>query len=110
MGLAKIRMFSPFPGPEIVEALGNVKAIVTLDRFEGAPIYRNLCSTFYSQETRPILFGRITGVGGIHPSIEDIIGIGERVLEASRGAAIEPEVAWLLKATKKYSGQYPQPG
>ena len=67
-GVVGIRVIRPFPFFEIQEALSNVKAIATLDR--SAPggtcgmLFNEMAGAMYNQEVRPLLSGKIYGLGG----------------------------------------------
>ena len=67
-GVVGIRVIRPFPFFEIQEALKNVKAIATLDR--SAPggtcgmLFNELAGAMYNQEVRPMISGKIYGLGG----------------------------------------------
>ena len=67
-GVIGIRVIRPFPFFEIQEALKDVKAIATLDR--SAPggtcgmLFNELAGALYSAENRPLMSGKIYGLGG----------------------------------------------
>ena len=67
-GVVGIRVIRPFPFFQIQEALGNVKAIATLDR--SAPggtcgmLFNEMAGAMYNEAVRPMLSGKIYGLGG----------------------------------------------
>jgi pyruvate ferredoxin oxidoreductase alpha subunit len=67
-GVVGIRVIRPFPFFQIQEALANVKAVATLDR--SAPggtagmLFNEMAGAMYNQEVRPLLSGKIYGLGG----------------------------------------------
>ena len=67
-GVVGIRVIRPFPFFQIQEALKNVKAVATLDR--SAPggtcgmLFNEMAGAMYNQEVRPMLSGKIYGLGG----------------------------------------------
>lgn len=68
VGLLKIRVFRPFPGKRIAEALNGKKAVAVLDRSASfgaeAPIYSEVKSALYMIKERPILQSYVYGLGG----------------------------------------------
>jgi len=68
VGLLKIRVFRPFPGKRIAEALNGKKAVAVLDRSASfgaeAPIYAEVKSALYTIKERPILQSYVYGLGG----------------------------------------------
>ena len=68
-GLVKIRVFRPFPGPELREALAGVSAIGIMDRAdsfsgEGGPVFAETRAALYSGDHRPECVNYIYGLGG----------------------------------------------
>lgn len=67
-GVIGIRVIRPFPFMQMAEALKDIKAIVTLDR--SAPggtvgmLFNELAGCMYNLEKRPMLSGKIYGLGG----------------------------------------------
>ncbi len=64
-----LRTFRPFPGEELAEALGHVKAVAVMDRMEsfgalGGPVYSELRSALYDAGARPGIVSRTYGLGG----------------------------------------------
>jgi pyruvate ferredoxin oxidoreductase alpha subunit len=77
VGLLKIRLFRPFPGEEITEALKHIKAIAVMDRAEsfsnqGGPLCAEIKSALYSLEARPKVINYIYGLGGRDVRTNDI--------------------------------------
>ena len=78
VGLLKIRMFRPFPGEEIVEALSGAKKIGILDKsisygIEGGPLFHEIRSFMYGKTT-PIK-NVIYGLGGRDITVAHIMEI-----------------------------------
>ena len=68
-GLLKIRMFRPFPGEEIAEALSNAKAVAVLDRVPlvsatGGPLYEDVVSGMFVEGINVPTINYTYGVGG----------------------------------------------
>lgn len=69
VGLLKPRVFRPFPGKEIADALAHVKTLVIMDRADsfgaiGGPLFMEVRSAMYGRENVPNIIGRIFGLGG----------------------------------------------
>ncbi|MFH1282698.1 MAG: transketolase C-terminal domain-containing protein [bacterium] len=79
-GLLKIRMFRPFPEAEISQALSKLKAVAVMDRSEsmngiGGPVFEEIRSALYDNESKPQVMNVIYGLGGRDIFVEDIEGI-----------------------------------
>lgn len=67
-GVVGIRVIRPFPFMQVAQALKNIKSIATLDR--SAPggtvgmLFNELAGCMYNLEKRPMLCGKIYGLGG----------------------------------------------
>ena len=84
VGLVKVRVFRPFPGEELAEALKNCKAVAVMDKSEGfsacgGPLFAETRSALYDLETRPKLINIVYGLGGRDVSTRDIAGIYDRL-------------------------------
>lgn len=72
VGLLKIRLYRPFPGKEIVDALKNkknIKNIAVLDKSmpfggEGGPLFLDFTSALYTNNLKYNVLGYIYGIGG----------------------------------------------
>ncbi len=69
VGLVRIRLWRPFPGPEFRKATGKAKALAVVDRClpPGAisgPVGSELRSLFYKVPGSPKIFNFIAGLGG----------------------------------------------
>jgi pyruvate ferredoxin oxidoreductase alpha subunit len=71
IGLVKPRVFRPFPADELVEALGDVKAVAVLDRsisfgaMEGAgPLFLEVCAALFAAGLDTKVVNYIYGLGG----------------------------------------------
>lgn len=107
VGAVKLRMFRPFPGEELAQAIGHAKVIGIMDKSDsfgsdGGPVFTELAAAFgYSDTLRakgqhPILANYIYGLGGrdvgialIHEIVADL----EDVVRAGR-----------VETRKKYVG------
>lgn len=69
VGLIKIRVYRPFPGDEIAEALKNVKAVAVMDKAEsfttqGGPLLADVKTALYGKGDAKIVMSYIYGLGG----------------------------------------------
>ena len=79
VGVLKLRVFRPFPAPELVQALSNAKAVAVLDRSEGfngigGPVFQDVRSALYRKTDMPVS-GYVYGLGGRDITPEMIAGI-----------------------------------
>jgi pyruvate ferredoxin oxidoreductase alpha subunit len=86
-GLLKIRLYRPFPGEEIAEALKNVKAVAVLDKAEsfslnGGPLYTDVVSAMYGRVDGKIVTNYTYGLGGRDVKTNDIEKVFEDLLKA----------------------------
>ncbi len=77
-GLVKPRVYRPFPGEEIANALKNVKAVAILDKADGlnavgGPLFTDTTSSLLvNNVTAPKAVSYIYGIGGRDVRVEDI--------------------------------------
>lgn len=91
-GLIKIRVFRPFPGEELAEALKNCKAVAVLDKSEGfsacgGPLFAETASACINLTQRPKMVDIVYGLGGrdftveqakrVYARLEKIVATGE---------------------------------
>lgn len=77
VGLIKVRVFRPFPAEEMAKALANCKAVAIMDKCDGfngkgAPLFNEVCSALYLDETKPLAVNYIYGLGGRDVRVDDI--------------------------------------
>ncbi|HID96050.1 MAG TPA: pyruvate ferredoxin oxidoreductase [Candidatus Latescibacteria bacterium] len=80
VGMLKLRCFRPFPNTEIAQVLSRPKAIAVLDRSVsfggfGGPLFTEIRSAMFENETSPHLLNYIYGLGGRDIDVEDIEGV-----------------------------------
>ncbi len=83
-GLVKVRVFRPFPGEELKNALKNTKAVAVLDKSEsfsagGGPLFAETRSALYDLKTRPQMINIVYGLGGRDLKTTDVEGIFTRL-------------------------------
>ncbi len=68
-GLIKVRVFRPFPGDELAQALKGCKAVAVLDKSEGfsangGPLFAETASACINLDARPKMVDIVYGLGG----------------------------------------------
>lgn len=76
-GLIKVRLFRPFPGSEIAEALKNVKAVAIMDRTESyndnaGPMGAEIMAALYRAKASCYAVNYVYGLGGRDVKVSDI--------------------------------------
>jgi pyruvate ferredoxin oxidoreductase alpha subunit len=84
-GLLKIRVYRPFPGDAIAEALKNVKALGVMDKAEsfslaGGPVYADVVSSLYGKQDGKVVVNYTYGLGGRDVKVDDIRKVYEELL------------------------------
>ncbi len=79
VGVLKLRVFRPFPAPELAQALAGAKAVAVLDRSEGfssigGPVFQEVRSALYRKSPIPVS-GYVYGLGGRDITPEMIEGV-----------------------------------
>lgn len=79
VGVIKLRVFRPFPAPELVKAVSNARAIAVMDRSEGfsgigGPVFQEVRSALYRKADLPVS-GYVYGLGGRDITPEMIAGV-----------------------------------
>jgi len=89
-GLLKIRLYRPFPGPQIAAAIKGAKAVAVMDRaisygLNGGPLFHEVRSAAYGKLTAPFA-SYIYGLGGRDIVADEIKGIFRDLEAVSKGA------------------------
>ncbi len=95
VGLLKLRVFRPFPGEEIAEALKNVKAVAILDRAEsfsacGGPVGSEVKAALYDAKSDVTAVNYFYGIGGRDYTVESATSVFEDLIKIGDGS-MEPE-------------------
>jgi pyruvate ferredoxin oxidoreductase alpha subunit len=94
VGLVNLRSLRPFPEQELVEAAGDSRVLLVLDRDIGygtsGMVYPDVTRAFYHQQQRPELLNFIIGLGGKDITPTTI----ERCVELGRGGFQGQAVFW----------------
>ena len=93
VGLLKIRVFRPFPGIEIANALKNTKAVAILDRSEGfraggGPLSAEVKENLYNVGATTKAISYIYGLGGRDYTVEDAKAVFKELEDAAGGADV----------------------
>jgi pyruvate ferredoxin oxidoreductase alpha subunit len=91
-GLLKLRVFRPFPGQEIVNALKKAKAVAVMDRacsfgLDGGPVFNEIRSAAYGTDVK--LASYIYGLGGRDITVSDIESIYADLVQIARTGKLE---------------------
>ena len=98
VGLIKLRLWRPFPLPELLEAVGNAEILIVLDRaisFGGTagPVCTEVRSALYSEDRKPKVISMIGGLGGRDITVAGFEGMINRGVEmAHEGSEQEIEM------------------
>ena len=83
-GLIKLRVFRPFPGEELAEALKSCKAVAVLDKSEGfsamgGPLFAETASACINLDKRPKMIEIVYGLGGRDFTVDAARSVYERL-------------------------------
>ncbi|MBM4031880.1 MAG: pyruvate ferredoxin oxidoreductase [Planctomycetes bacterium] len=89
-GLLKLRLYRPFPGPQIVAAIRHAKAVAVMDRaisygLDGGPLFHEVRS-FAHNQTRAPFASYVYGLGGRDIIVDELKGIFRDLEAVSKGA------------------------
>ncbi len=100
VGLVKITVFRPFPHLELLEALGQSKCVVVMDRVAsfgawGSPTFSELRSALYGQKDGPQVINFIYGLGGRDTGPDQIEQAFAKGLEVAKTGLAKKTVDYL---------------
>ena len=81
VGLLVVHLYRPFSAKHFLSAMPKtVKKIAVLDRTKepgafGEPLYLDVCSVYYAQETRPVIVGGRYGLGSKDITPSDVLAV-----------------------------------
>jgi len=89
-GLLKIRVYRPFPAPQIIQAIQHAKAVGVMDRaisygLDGGPLFHEVRSVAYGKLTAPFA-SYVYGLGGRDIVADEIVGIFRDIQAVAGGA------------------------
>lgn len=90
VGLLKVRVFRPFPGEEMAEALKNCKAIAIMDRCEGynatgGPLGAELTAALYRAKSAAETVNIIYGLSGRDVKTSDVEEVYNKLVDLAKG-------------------------
>ena len=90
-GLLKLRVFRPFPGDELVQAIAHVPAVAVMDRsvsfgLDGGPVFNEVRSFAYGRDIK--LLSYIYGLGGRDVPVEHIDIVFNNLVKANEGKEV----------------------
>lgn len=101
VGLIKPRVFRPFPGEEIAEALKDVKAVAVLDKADGlngvgGPLFTDVTSAMVvNGVVSPKVVSYIYGIGGRDVKVDDIELVYNDLVELAKAEKVEDPYRYL---------------
>jgi pyruvate ferredoxin oxidoreductase alpha subunit len=102
VGLLKPRVFRPFPGPELAEALGHLKAVAVMDRsvsfgatHNAGPLFLELVAALALHGARLPVADIIYGLGGRDVSPCEIEGVYRDLLHTADTGQVPRPVTYL---------------
>jgi 2-oxoisovalerate ferredoxin oxidoreductase alpha subunit len=99
VGVARVRVFRPFPKEEIRKLAERARMIVTVDRhisfgMEGF-LATEVKASIYHMEDRPLVAGFIAGLGGRDVTFKTIEGIARKALKWLQKGRVDEETTWI---------------
>ena len=95
VGLARMRVFRPFPGEELARLASGVRAIGVVDRSWGfghrGTMFTEVTGALYKAKPRPLMKNYVAGVGGRDITPQVIRGIYTDLLKVREG---DEEIEW----------------
>jgi len=101
VGLIKPRVFRPFPGEEIADALRNVKAVAIMDKADGlngvgGPLFTDVTSAMIvNGVVEPKVVNYIYGIGGRDVKTDDIEKVYQDLAEIAQSGKVEETYRYL---------------
>ncbi len=100
VGLLRPRLFRPLPHAEIAEALNGLKVVACLDRADsmsgfGGPLFNDVRSLLYEADNRPMVMGRIFGLGGRDYKVEDALAVFDELLKTAETGKVDELIKYI---------------
>ncbi len=88
-GLLKVRVFRPFPGDEMAQALMHCKAVAVMDRCEsysgnGGPLGAELMAAMYRNKNKAEAINIVYGLSGRDITVSDVKGVFMKLKDIAR--------------------------
>lgn len=89
VGLVRLRLWRPFPGDELIEAIKGAKGLVVLDRAMNlngvcGPVCGEIKSTLYDRGLHPYIQNFIAGLGGRDVTVENFVEMVDQVAASTK--------------------------
>ena len=99
VGVARVRVFRPFPKEEIRKLAENTQMLAVIDRgisfgMEGF-LAEETKASLYDQKNRPLIAGFVAGLGGRDVTFKTIGKIAKKSSEWMRAGRVEKETNWV---------------
>ncbi len=99
-GLLKVRVFRPFPGEEIAQALSKAKVVAILDKADslngqGGALYEDVVSGMYNEKLSIPAVNYVYGIGGRDTTVKDIQTVYEDMIEIDKDGKLENPYRYL---------------
>ena len=99
-GLLKIRVYRPFPGEEVAEALSHLKAIAVLDKADslnaiGGALFEDVVSSMYVAGKNVPTVNYVYGIGGRDTTEKDIESVFTDLKEIASNGKVENPYRYL---------------
>ena len=99
-GLLKIRVYRPFPGKEVAEALSHVKAVAVLDKADslnaiGGALFEDVASSMYVENKNVPLVNYIYGIGGRDTTEKDLTSVYTDLQEIAKSGNVDNPYRYL---------------
>jgi 2-oxoisovalerate ferredoxin oxidoreductase alpha subunit len=99
VGMARVRVYRPYPTEEILNLARNVQMISTMDRHISFGMEGFLASetkaALFNQKDKPLVAGFIAGLGGRDVTVETIERIAHKSLKSMGTGKVEKETQWV---------------
>ena len=95
VGVISLKLWRPFPGDDLMKAIGNAKVVAVVDRAisfggPGGPIASEIKSFLYGQDKRPAVIEFICGLGGRDLPFTDIEDMYTKAKNVLKGGPMPP--------------------
>lgn len=89
VGVARLRLYRPFPVKEFINAIKGAKNLAIVDRalgFNGhvGPLCAELKSVLFDHDVHPYVMNYIAGLGGRDVTVEDFVSMVEKTVEKAK--------------------------
>jgi 2-oxoisovalerate ferredoxin oxidoreductase alpha subunit len=99
VGLARLRVFRPFPVKEVRELAKSVKIIGVLDRSYsfgyGGAFFAETGGALYNVSDKPLIKNYVVGIGGRDVTPDTVSGILDNALSLKAKGELDKEIEWI---------------